>query len=53
MNFYIKWIILIALMISAVFSYDYGFTEGVWTFVMLGMLFEFSFWAGLISIEDD
>jgi len=53
MSSMMKLSILIVLIISAAFSYGFGFSEGIWTFVVLGMVLEFSFWAGLITIDDD
>ena len=52
MNTYIKWLILILLLVGASVSYGSGFSEGAWGFIILGALFELSFWFGLFSIKD-
>lgn len=39
-----KWIVLTVLILAAMASYSYGFSEGVFLFVIVGVVFELSFW---------
>ena len=48
-----KWLILIILASGAFASYGVGFSAGLWAFVILGGLFEMSFWAGLLTLDED
>ncbi len=52
MNTFIKWLILILLLLGAAVSYSSGFSEGTWGFIILGAIFELSFWVGLFTIKD-
>ncbi len=49
MNIFYKWVILAALLFSAIASYSYGFSHGVFIFVGLGMILELAFWLGLFG----
>ncbi|ARD46393.1 hypothetical protein [Colwellia sp. PAMC 21821] len=44
MKVFHKWIILAALLFLALASYSYGFSNGVFAFVALGIIFELAFW---------
>ncbi len=44
-----KWIVLVTLLLAALISYAYGFSEGVAIFIVLGVIFELAFWIGAIS----
>ncbi len=46
-------IILILLLLGAAGSYYYGFTQGVFGFLVLGVLLEIAFWVGLLEPDDD
>jgi hypothetical protein len=52
MNTFKKWLILILMAIGAAFSYRVGFSGGLWGFIILGAVFELTFWFGLFSIKD-
>jgi hypothetical protein len=52
MNTFKKWLILILLLLGAAVSYGSGFSEGAVGFIILGAVFELSFWFGLFSIKD-
>jgi len=52
MNTFKKWLILILLAFGAAVSYGSGFSGGMWGFIILGAVFELSFWYGLFSIKD-
>lgn len=49
----VKWLVLLALLVGAGTSYGYGFSEGIWIFVVLGVLFELSFWVGVLRDPED
>ncbi|GGO67660.1 hypothetical protein [Bowmanella pacifica] len=44
-----KWIILAGLLIAALISYGYGFSQGVAIFVVLGVALELAFWFGVFG----
>jgi hypothetical protein len=52
MNTFKKWLILILLAVGTVISYLTGFSGGIWGFIILGVVFELSFWFGLFSIKE-
>ncbi len=44
-----KWLILTLLLLAALVSYGYGFSEGLLLFIVLGMALEMSFWLGIFG----
>ena len=44
-----KWIILTGLLLAALISYGYGFSQGVAFFVVLGVALELTFWFGVFG----
>lgn len=44
MKVFHKWVIIAVLLFAALASYSYGFSEGVFIFVGLGIVFELLFW---------
>jgi len=44
-----KWIILITLLLAAIISYSYGFSQGVILLIGLGFILESVFWLGVFS----
>lgn len=44
MKVFHKWVIIAVLLFAALASYSYGFSEGVFIFVALGIVFELLFW---------
>ena len=46
-------ITLILLILAAATSYIIGSETGMWGFLILGGLFEFTFWIGLLSEQDN
>lgn len=49
MKKFYKWIILATLLVAALISYSYGFSHGVATFIVLGVVLELSFWLGVFG----
>jgi len=48
-----KWIILITLLLAAIISYSYGFSQGVILLIGLGFALESVFWLGVFSKNKD
>jgi hypothetical protein len=44
-----KWIILCALLLAAIASYSYGSSQGVVAFILIGVIFELTFWFKLLK----
>ncbi len=44
-----KWIILSALLFAAIASYSYGSSQGVVAFILIGIIFELTFWLKLFK----
>ncbi len=44
-----KWIILIILLVAAIISYSYGFSQGIILLIGLGFILESAFWLGVFS----
>jgi Sec-independent protein secretion pathway component TatC len=44
-----KWIILTALLLATLISYSLGYSQETLWFIVLGALFEVSFWFGLLT----
>ncbi len=44
-----KWIMLVALLCAALTSYAYGFSKGIFLFMILGATLELVFWFGIFS----
>ncbi|MBA6381355.1 MULTISPECIES: hypothetical protein [unclassified Colwellia] len=44
-----KWIILAGLLLAALISYGYGFSQGIAIFVALGVALELTFWFGVFG----
>jgi hypothetical protein len=49
MNTIIKWLILLALIFTAISFYSYGNSTGMFIFIILGFLFEGAFWLKLLG----
>jgi len=49
MKIFHKWLIIAALLFAALTSYSYGFSEGVFIFIVLGAVFELAFWFEILS----
>ena len=44
-----KWVILAGLLLAALISYGYGFSQGIVIFVVLGVALELTFWFGVFG----
>jgi len=44
-----KWVMLCALLLAAMISYSYGFAEGIIAFILIGIVFELTFWFKLFK----
>ncbi|UUO25753.1 hypothetical protein FGD67_17425 [Colwellia sp. M166] len=44
MNMFKKWLILALLLLAALVSYHYGFSQSMVIFIALGLIFEMIFW---------
>ena len=44
-----KWIILAGLLLAALISYGYGFSQGIVIFIVLGVALELTFWFGVFD----
>jgi hypothetical protein len=49
MRIFYKGIILVVLLLAALASYDYGFSQGVVIFIVLGVMLELIFWLGIFA----
>jgi len=47
MKVFHKWVILIAMLIAALISYSYGFSQSATVFIVLGVALELVFWFGV------
>jgi hypothetical protein len=46
-----KWIILCSLLFAAIASYSYGFSQGVFAFILIGVIFELTFWFNIFKTK--
>jgi hypothetical protein len=44
-----RYLTLLLLLAAAAISYAIGFAAGVWLFLVVGVIFELSFWVGLFT----
>ncbi len=44
-----RWTILAGLLLAALISYVFGFSQGIAVFVILGVAFELAFWFGIFG----
>lgn len=53
MNTIPRWLVLTLLIVAAVACYSVGFTPGMGLFLILGVVFELSFWLKLFRRTDE
>jgi len=49
MNSLLRWLILAALILTALSFYSYGISTGLILFILLGLVFEGAFWFGIFD----